>query len=317
MTQNNSDNPMNNFLQALAMLSTIRSSVGVPESQIHTQEDIRVRAKLARHTWLNLTLAGLVILAGISLHLVGWIRALGVDVAFRLSLLGAAAYLLLLVLPAGTLAVKTKWPFVRTYLWALGATYLISSLALIAASPVDDAWGVTLGFAGLILVATSLPFFYNQWKDLSEPYWRESPHERAIQRDIFPYIGQMLQQSPNQEPAERRVLEVRYPDGSYLTGSDKLLGDPERLGQFAYELVEADWDLTESRWGTDRSLFASYADYRSARATMERQHLVRKINPGAANSPYEPTPRGRAAFRRLAEAYQRGEISHTRTHTHA
>jgi hypothetical protein len=315
MSNQNNDSTAR-MLQAIAMLSTIRSAAGTPESQIHTSEDIRVRARLARATWLNLTLAGLAALAGISLHLVGWIRALGVDLAFRLSLLGAAAYLLLLVLPAGALAVKTRWPFVRTYLWAIGATYLLSSLVLIAISPIDDNWSVALGFAGLVLVATSLPFFYNQWKDLTDPYWRESPHEKAIQRDIFPYIGQMFQ-SGEVPPAEHHVLEVRYSNGSYLTDSDKLLGDPDRLGQFAYELVEADWDLTESRWGTDRALFASYADYRGARAVMERQHLIRKINPGAANSPYEPTPRGRAAFRRLAEAYRQGETAHTRTHTHA
>lgn len=298
------DNNMGQFMQMLAMLQAMRSAMGTPESSISASEDIGARAGAARGAALNLLLALTGILAGLALHFAGWVWAIGLDVDLRQAIIGGAVYLLLLVLPAGMLQARLGWPFVRGYLWTLALTWALAFLLLVALAEFETTWGVAVAFVGVAVGAASMPFAYNQWKDLTVPYWRESPHEKAIQQQLFPAIGDMMLSGGGQGETVRTVLEVRTENGEYVTDTDVLELSVDAALRFADELVRAGWDLKEARWGAFHEVFASYPAYRNTRAAMERSGLVRKSNPGASNSTFEMTPRGRAVMRRLANEYQ-------------
>ena len=135
---------------------------------------------------------------------------------------------------------------------------------------------------------------YNLTMHLREPFGFESPFER---RYLDLYERERFGTEP--EPV-KRVLEVRTENGAYVTDSDALGLDEDKLIRFARELINANWDLTESRWGSFSQVFASYTEYRATRSVMESNGLIRKVNPKAANSPYEMTRGGKAAFNTIA-----------------
>lgn len=301
------------ILQFVAVVQGLRGVMGGPESTIATQEQIADRPRAARETALNLTGAGLVMLAGMALHAWGWVFAVDGRLGLREAMLGLAVYLVLLLVPSFMLARRFEWPLIRAYLWVLATTWLTAFLLLVLAVPLEQESGVYWALGGLVISIAMLPLFYNQWRDLTDPYWRESPHEKAIQRDLFPVMRAAMAGGEGEAEEVRQVLEVRREENNeYILDSQALGVTPEQLLLFGHRLMEAGGNLAESRWGNS-DVFASYPEYRAVRGRMQDMGLCRPVNPDKANSPFELTPRGRAGFRRLAEAYQQRAHAHTRT----
>jgi hypothetical protein len=214
------------WMKMLAFLGMMRNVAGTPESQIHTQEQIdpRVRSALPRMQALNVLLAWAGLMGGMFLLSAGidWLLDLGWDPRFYLT-----AWIVVLLLAWGVSAVARRWvvnqvQIVQVFVFVLGI--LIVGLALGALllavrenyNPLRLA-GMALG-AGLVLA--SLTFGYNQALDLINPYWRQSPLEREVTRQLFPALRQFLEDDDEDGEIEernplvtyRRVVQRREPD---------------------------------------------------------------------------------------------------------
>lgn len=299
---------MEGLLQMLAVLQTMRGVMGTAESQIHTQEQVRDRPRVAMVAWFNLIVGGLAAVGGLVLHVWGWIYATGADLALGTAGVGLCLYLLLLFVLAAMLRRRFGWPVLQGYLWSLGFTWLAALLVLLAMAQIRYAGGLIAVFVGLVVDLATVPFVYNQYKELVEPYWRRSPYEEAIQKKLFPGITMLLTGEDGEPTQQVHVLEVRSRRGEFITSNDSLGMEPNRLLRFAYELEQSEYDLREATWGPRRRIFRSYPHYRAVLAEMARQELVAKVNPEVANSPYRITAEGREVMERLATAYEEREL---------
>ncbi len=158
-------------------------------------------------------------------------------------------------------------------------------------------WHGVITIIGFSLLVPSLALAYHQLTDLVDPMGWVS----ALERAIVPTFRRWLESGIESEPEQtREILEVRTPQGAYITDSEVLgFEDGSILRAFAKELRDANWDMTEARWGNS-FYFGSYPSFRAARNLLEQQGLVRKAGE-RSNAPFVVTAKGRAVFSALAE----------------
>lgn len=213
MSYRGNDDPLYRLLGAISMLR--QAAGGGPESQISTREDVNIvtRFQLAALNALALFMAFCLFMAGLYLTSSGiaWLLDLNMDPASYL-----LAWLVILLVAIGVnagirrlfqSAIRPVQSFaVVVALIVVGLA--LGSFALTVREHYDPVRlaGMVVG-AGMMVAAPV--WFYNQAMDLVQPYWRRSPYEDAIQREIFPAIRALLGMDKEEEQA--REVDPRFP----------------------------------------------------------------------------------------------------------
>lgn len=247
----NDSSGIEDLMKLIAVIQTVKGLGGEAESQISTHEQVTIanRPLLALVQGAVLLLCGVLLLAALLLftHTVSGLLDLGLRVGDyplawtvgALLVLGAS-WLVKRFLAAEAHMVRT---FATLFLVLMVAMGLTAALLTAARNP---AWAVTKLGLSMALAFVSLVLGYNQMRDLAHPYWRRSPLEDAVIRDVFP----MLQGLLGAELSTGRDLSVnvrdpRFPIAGMLNGE----GLAERFGHVAADYVaralDEDEDLEE------------------------------------------------------------------------
>lgn len=229
------------WMQLLTALGMMRGVAGTPESQIHTQEQVnpRVRSVLPRQQALNVLLAWMAFAGGIYLLSGGieWLLQLDWDprsyLAAWIGLLGVAGA----VSAAVTRWVSTQVRIVQAFAWVLGFLIVVLAIGslLLTTRERFDFWRLAGMFLGAGLILASLELMYNQSLDLINPYWRQSPLEREMTRQIFPAIRALLERADDDE------VPVMDPRITYR----RVVGQPVSQQEEEIDVRNDDEDRTE------------------------------------------------------------------------
>ena len=94
-------------------------------------------------------------------------------------------------------------------------------------------WEVVKLGAATVVAFAALVLGYNQLKDLSHPYWRRSPLEEAVIRDVFPILQRMIGEKDAGEGSRDvsvRVSDPRFPIAGRGTSPRRIwTGGPSRF----------------------------------------------------------------------------------------
>lgn len=226
-------------MKLIAVMQTVRGLGGEAESQIQTHENVTI----ANRPLLALAQGGVLVVCGAAL--LGALLLFTRTVSGLLDLdLRAGDYPLawavgaLLAMGASAAAKRFLATEARAVQLAFAVFLLMMvglglTAALLTAAR-NPAWDVAkLGFS-MVLAFAALLLGYNQTKDLAHPYWRRSPLEEAVIRDVFPALRELL----GAERAEGRDLTVRVSDPRFpLSGTLNGEGLAERFGHAAADRV--------------------------------------------------------------------------------
>lgn len=319
MEQKPQDDPMMRMLTTFLALRQ-----GGAESTIQEHEQISARTRVGMpllHAVL-VSASFVMVIGGLGLFVGSVAGSMGWDVA--------PGQLLMVGLAVTGLGFGA-WALVRNVLrlrWGIGQVVMTLFLVLflgVAALGAAASMEATFGWwelarmvLGAALVLGGATLFYNQSLDLVDPYWRQSPFERAILQMLPAMMGLTSSSAPAAGTGTRSlVVHVRSNNHTDILYADLLGVDDDQLVAWAQKVAEGR-KLAESRWVGGGGIFEGINQYRAFRTRLESAGMVRNTVSG-----YELTGSGRALVRRLVAFGEDGqedaapswwdERAHTRT----
>lgn len=242
------------FAKVLAFLGMMRQAA-TPESQIHTQEQVdpKVRSTLPRHQALNLFLSWVGFIGGVWLFSLGidWLLNLDWDIGSFLLAWIVVAILVLAAVSAARVWISKQLRVVQSFVIVLATLLLFLAVGsvLLSAHERDTTmrtWRMISMGMGTGLILASLAFGYNQALDLINPYWRQSPFERAMSDQLFPLFRHLLM--PGEPEKEADIIDPRITyrrnGGTVARAVDppRTSGTWEEADPLELEAQQAEWD---------------------------------------------------------------------------
>lgn len=202
------------WMRTLSLISLLRGPGGHPESQIHTNETINWRTRVALPLFqaVVLTIAFCLFVGGIILFTGGidYQLELGWDTgsyiaAWIVALIAAATIsrIVYKLLPLADRIVQAVFVVFAMIIIGLGLVSLIFTTQ-------NDGWELFKLTFGAALVLAMLALIYNQARYLVEPYWPRSPFESAMAKSLFPLIAEAMQGDMSELP-DVYERDPRYP----------------------------------------------------------------------------------------------------------
>ena len=252
---------MNRWMQMLTALQAMRGlTAGGPESSITTHEQQEKRGEAARSNAVNVGLGGALMVAGVGLHLGGWLLATGYTFAVRGVVVGIPLYLGLAALPAAIATVKFSRrdetgaifypvPFKWSYVTMIAITWFLSFGVLSFLNHEVPEWqstgGLILAALGPVLTVAGWFLAFNGAQNLRNPYGWRSPAEEEISKPIALAITRMIEGMTDDQPAptivQGRALPVHNNHGRRLVGTN---GDDDAVDARPDALFEVDPEQT-------------------------------------------------------------------------
>jgi len=289
-------------MRLLTAFLALRQGGGESTIQEHEQIGAWTRVVVPLAHAVLVSLAFVLVLGGMGLFLATVAGAMGWDVAPGQVLMAGIAMVVLAFATWGLVhfVLRLRWGIGQVVMALFLVLFLFVAAMSAATSAHADWWDLARMVFGAALVLGGATLFYNQALDLVDPYWRQSPFERAIMNLLPDLFGAGAAATA---PTETRSLVVHVRDGNrtQILYSDILGVDDDQLVAWA-QRTAAGRGLAESQWTRGGGVFDGINQYRAFRTQLENAGMVRNTTRG-----YELTGSGRSLVRRLVEYGEDGE----------
>lgn len=268
------------WMKWIAMMQAFRSVVSEPESQIHTQEPISIKTRFGLQVLNSFAVLLSFVFFVLGAYLFGnginAILNLGLDPGTYLALWISALIVIIIVVSIIKTLLKSSLKIVQSS--TIVIVGLIGGLILFSFATGEDF--NPLSMAGMVLGAgimlASLALGYNQLSELINPYWRRSPYEQEITRQIFPMFSQLFRdmEQPEQKPREvdpaitfrangkvQRPVPPQHRPGwqdAYVPGEEEFITQDEQDWEDELADLEEDEEITIKPETGNLIWFANY-----------------------------------------------------------
>jgi len=238
-------------MKLIAVIQTVKGLGGEAESQIRTQESVTV----ANRPVLGLAQGGVIVVCGLLLlgslllftSTVERLMGFGLHVEDYMLVWTLAALAVLGISFLVRRAMAAEAHMVRVFVSVLLLMLLVVAVTAAFLTAVErPTWEVAKLGISLVFAFAALVLGYNQMKDLAQPYWRRSPLEDAVIRDVFPMLQGLLgAESVTGRDVSVRVTDPRFPVAGTLNGAALAERFGHSIADHVTKMVEADDELEE------------------------------------------------------------------------